>query len=91
MRLISYCLPATDQVIRIKFTRSCFRLTLRSLNPKALHPFRSSSVLTQVRGHYILIVGGVLCVIANRGHYVLRLGGVMSGALYLGGVMAVNR
>ena len=28
-------LPATDRVIRIKFT-SCFRLTLPLLNPKAL-------------------------------------------------------
>ena len=36
VRLIFYCLPAIDRVIRIKFT-SCFRLTLPLLNPKTLH------------------------------------------------------
>ena len=28
---------------------------------------------------------------SHRGRYVLMLGGVISGALYLGGVMTVNR
>ena len=39
MRLICYCLPATDRVIYIKFMRSCFRLTLPLLNRKAFHVF----------------------------------------------------
>ena len=38
-----YCLPVTDRVIRIKFTRSCIRSTLPVLNPKTLHAFHLSS------------------------------------------------
>ena len=41
--LSSYCLPATDRVICIKFRRSCFRLMLPLLNPKALHALHLSS------------------------------------------------
>ena len=42
VRLIFYCLPATDRVTRIKFT-SFFRLTLLLLNAKALHALHLSS------------------------------------------------
>ena len=80
--LLVKCLPATDQITRIKFTRSCFRSPLPLLNPKTLQ------VLNSVWGRNILIVGRVM---SYRGRYVLQLGSVMSGALYLGGVMTVNR
>ena len=43
--LPSYCLPATDRVICIKFRRSCFRLMLPLLNPKTLQALHLSSYM----------------------------------------------
>ena len=73
VRLIFYCLPTTDRVIRIyKFT-SCFRSTLLLLNPKAFNTHITLKFLTHVWGRYISIVEGVMSCIRGR-----HVGGVIS-------------
>ena len=61
VRLIFYCLSATDRVIRIYKFASCFRLTLPLLNPKALHALHSCYTLNSCLGALYL---------NSRGRYV---------------------